>query len=42
MEDWERKSELLDCLEADDDEYAPTDVMLMLGYADAIMEEAEI
>ncbi len=42
MEDWERRNELLNCLDADDDEYSPADLMLMLGYADAIVEEAEI
>jgi len=42
MEDWEKKDELIHCLEADDDEYESTDLMLMLGYADAILEEAEI
>lgn len=42
MEDWERKNEIVACLEADDDEYESTDLMLMLGYTDAIIEEAEI
>lgn len=42
MEDWEIRHELLECLDADDDEYAPADLMLMMGYAEAIVEEAEI
>ena len=42
MEDWERRNELLECIEADDDEYSSTDLMLMLGYTDACLEEAEI
>ena len=42
MEDWERKNEILECLDADDDEYTSADLMLMLGYTDAVIEEAEI
>ena len=42
MEDWEKREELMDCLEADDDEYDSMDLMLALGYSEAIMDEAEI
>ena len=42
MEDWEKRTEILDCIEADDDEYDPVDLMLMLGYTEATLEEAEI
>lgn len=45
MEDWEKRDELLDSLEADDDEYNSYDLMLALGYANSysdILEEAEI
>ena len=42
MEDWEKRDELMECLEADDDEYDSMDLMLALGYSEAILEEAEI
>lgn len=42
MEDWELKNEILDCIEADDEEYDSANLMFALGYTNALLEEADI